>query len=100
MEIQTIFDECKGITKVYGHEQQSRILQEEAAELIQAVNKYWRATTMDKIAKARDNVIEEMADTLIMITQEVIYQEITTQELIGAINKKLERQKMRMGGLK
>lgn len=45
---------------------------EEAAELIQAINKYKRATlsgNKEKWAKCRENMIEETADLQVMIFQ-------------------------------
>ena len=53
-----------------GEENQMRQTQEELAELIVAINKYERAIKNDEcpsyIAHTRKNIIEEMADVLIM----------------------------------
>lgn len=56
-------DRLKVIADHYGLDGQLGILQEECAELIQAVSKYRRGT-WKKI-----HVVEEMADTIIMIEQ-------------------------------
>ena len=54
-----------------GEENQMRQTQEELAELIVAINKYERAIKNDGcssyIAYTRKNIIEEMADVLIML---------------------------------
>lgn len=97
-----IFEKCKIIADRYGHEPQSRMLQEEAAELIQAVNKYYRLTNKDgfKSGKAADNLIEEMADVLIMIIQELILLQIDPELFMDLITEKLDRQIRRMKGEK
>lgn len=78
------------------------MLQEEAAELIQAVNKYYRLTNKDgfKSRKAADNLTEEMADVLIMIIQELILLQIDPELFMDLITEKLDRQIRRMKGEK
>lgn len=56
------------IAKSYGYEEQSRMLQEECAELIQAINKWHRKPSMKNL----ENIAEEIADVQIMCEQ-VIY---------------------------
>jgi len=54
------------IADTYGYGPQSRMCMEEAAELIQSINKYHRARCDGdplKMATARLNMIEEIADT-------------------------------------
>ncbi len=53
------------IANCYGYEEQSRMLQEECAELIQAINKWHRKPS----AKSLDNIAEEIADVRIMCEQ-------------------------------
>lgn len=78
------------------------MLHEEAAELIQAVNKYYRLTNKDgfKSRKAADNLTEEMADVLIMIIQELILLQIDPELFMDLITEKLDRQIRRMKGEK
>lgn len=73
-------DKIKRIANHYGFSKQSRQLNEECAELIQAVNKYYRfreskSTRDEIILSAQDsnvliqNIVEEVADTEIMLEQ-------------------------------
>ena len=73
-------DKIKRIADRYGFSKQSRQLTEECGELIQAVNKYYRhkegLTSKDTIlTSASDinllihNIVEEIADTEIMLEQ-------------------------------
>lgn len=77
----------------YGLESQLNILQEELAELIQAVSKYRRGDP--------SHIIEEIADVEIMLDQ-VVYlldkkTSVDTEQLIGLhIEKKLRRQLKRI----
>ena len=97
-----IFEKCKTIADQYGHEPQSRMLQEEAAELIQAVNKYYRSTNAVglKSGEAADNLVEEMADVIIMIIQELMLQRTDIELFAELLNLKLDRQIKRMEGEK
>lgn len=64
--------ECEQICKHYGIESQKLILMEECAELIQAVSKLTRAEQSGKVfdkTEAMLNLVEEMADVIIMVTQ-------------------------------
>lgn len=54
-------DRLKQIAEHYGLDEQLNILQEECAELIQAVNKYRRTRTTA--------IVEEMADVYVMLAQ-------------------------------
>lgn len=91
-----VLDKCKNISQAYGHEAQSRMVQEEAAELIQAVNKYWRKLHTKDDDKASDNVVEECADVLIMIIQELMFQNTDPEMFIELIHSKLDRQLKRL----
>ena len=97
-----VFEKCKIVADYYGHEPQSRMLQEEAAELIQAVNKYYRSTNAVglKSGEASDNLVEEMADVIIMIIQELIFQGTDIELFAELLNLKLDRQIKRMEGEK
>ena len=68
-------DERKVFTEAiakYGEDEQMRIAQEECAELIQAISKYHRAQSNPDgryLERAKDNLIEEIADVSIMVDQ-------------------------------
>ncbi|WP_288478026.1 hypothetical protein [uncultured Clostridium sp.] len=77
----------------YG-EKQLDIAQE---ELIQAISKYKRASIPDEIAKARNNVIEELADVCIMVKQICFLLDFNRHDLITNMMKyKLRRLDQRM----
>lgn len=62
----------RAIARHYGEENQLRQCQEECAELIAAINHYERALASgdeEKIAKAREAVLGEIADVQIMLDQ-------------------------------
>lgn len=101
-QCEAVFEKCKIIAEYYGHEPQSRMLQEEAAELIQAVNKYYRSASKDgfKSGEAADNMIEEMADVLIMIIQELMFLKTDPELFLDLVDMKLDRQIKRMEGEK
>lgn len=64
--------ENKKVAEHYGYEAQSNQLIEECAELIQAVNKYRRATKRihsKEVDIALDNLVEEITDVEIMLEQ-------------------------------
>lgn len=75
----------------YGTENQLRILQEECAELIQAVSKYLRAVDAGKpIAQSKAALMEETADVMIMVAQ--IKPMFSSNALNTEITSKLDRQ--------
>lgn len=92
----TYAEKINFIAQHYGREPQTRICQEECAELIQAINKYWRANGSGyPIEKTKnetiENLIEEMADVQITILE--------MQELFGCkddvekvMHEKIDRQ--------
>lgn len=85
-------EQCAKIAEHYGEGAQLDILQEECAELIQAVSKIRR-----EIPNAYENFIDELADVSIMIEQMISFMdddEKTT--LYKKINEKLERQLRRI----
>jgi NTP pyrophosphatase (non-canonical NTP hydrolase) len=98
-----ISEENKKTAKYYGYEAQSNQLIEECAELIQAVNKYRRASTglgvpvaEDKKAVALDNLVEEIADVEIMLEQIKYLLEIPDEDLQAIKLYKVNRTKERM----
>ena len=66
------------------------------AELTQAINKLWRKQNFGgnsrEIAEAQENLLEEIADVLIMIWQMKELLGIGEGELSKIINQKLDRQ--------
>lgn len=78
----------------YGVNSQLDILQEECAELIQAVSKYRR--TNDPNAFDRMHLEEEIADVEIMIAQIKYLMNLSEKDIRGIKNTKLERQLERM----
>lgn len=88
-----IREKCQKIAEHYGHDEQSRMLQEECAELIQAVNKNHRKDSLD----VRYKLLEEMADVQIMLIQMLHLCEIDSDTFRKVIMDKLDRQLERMG---
>lgn len=81
-----IDERIKKIADHYGKESQLDILQEECAELVQAVSKYRRGGSYHLI-------MEEMADVKIMIEQIEYLNSDTENQLISQIREgKLDRQ--------
>lgn len=80
----------------YGYEPQSRQLIEEMAELTVAINKLWRKheyySTSKELAEAHYNILEEIADTLIMIWQLKYLLGVGEGELSDVVEQKLDRQ--------
>ena len=84
-----ITEELKKVADFYGYENQSNQLIEECAELIQAVNKYRRASgkgqkTSTEFKIAFMNIIEEVADVEVMLEQ-IKYLLNISEEQIEAI---------------
>lgn len=79
----------------YDYEPQSRQLIEEMAELTVAINKLWRRheyySTSKELAEAHYNILEEMADTLIMIWQLKYLLGVGEGELSEIVEQKLDR---------
>ena len=101
----------KKIADTYGYDAQSRQLIEEMAELTQAINKYWRKQLKcgkkdfeikpifldDKVLimpTEYDNLVEELADVQIMISQ-MVY--LLKTDIEPIIEQKLNRQLERIG---
>lgn len=84
---------CAAIAAHYGEGHQLGILQEECAELIQAVSKVRRERP-----GAYDDYIGELADVAIMLEQMLSFLDDEEEtQLTRIINKKLQRQLERMG---
>ena len=102
----SIVEENKKIAEHYGYDAQSNQLVEECAELIQAVNKYRRATTgtgiavTDKGKIALDNLVEEIADVEIMLEQIKYLLQIPEEDIQGVKIYKINRTKERIAGSK
>lgn len=80
----------------YGYDPQSRQLIEEMAELTVAINKLWRkheykATSSD-VAEAHFDVLEEIADVEIMLSQIKYLLGVGDGELSRIVKRKLDRQ--------
>lgn len=90
----------KTIADHYGYEAQSRQCMEEAAELIQALNKYWRAETFDLgdtvLEERAIAIIEELADVQIMLWQMEYMLGVEIWGLEPITEQKLERQMQRI----
>ena len=69
---------------------------EECAELIQAINKLWRAKEIAGAKEAGDNLVKEIADVQIMLWQMQYFAEIEGYETQEEINSKLDRQMQRI----
>ena len=79
---------CAKIAQYYGEGSQLFILQEECAELIQAVSKIRRGAP-----NAYDHFIEEIADVSIMIEQLTSYMDDDDKTtLYKKVNEKINRQ--------
>ena len=96
--------DLKKIADHYGYEIQSSQLVEECAELIQALNKYRRATLVgqplaDHIkAIVLENLVEEIADVEIMLEQVKYLLQIPEDELEAVKFYKINRTRERMLG--
>ena len=100
-------DKIKKIADHYGFAKQSRQLNEECAELIQVVNKYYRfheglvinddnLTSTDANNMLIQNIVEEIADVEIMLN-EIKYLLNINPEAVEQIKvKKIDRQLKRM----
>lgn len=74
-----------------GDTKKLQIAQEELAELVQAISKYMRGTPDSNML-----VLEELADVTIVISYVQLICGFNTEDLIKAINIKIEREKKRL----
>lgn len=89
------------IARHYGYDSQSAMLMEECSELIQAMSKHRRASgigcpTPVDIDKAREALIEELADVKFCIEQIKYLTGITDLDISKVFRFKVERQKARI----
>ena len=80
------------VVSKYGGDIQSTICMEECAELIQAISK------MKRGKDNRDNLIEEMADVLIVLSQLRVIYGVTDDEIIEWLDGKQDRQRRLLSG--
>lgn len=89
-------NDVRFIVEHYGGQHQLQMLQEELAELIQAISKYQRSANEVELAAAIDKVAEETADVEIMLKQSAIIMRYSEPEFTKIKNKyiyeKIERQ--------
>ena len=85
-------NKLKTIADFYTLETQSRQLNEELAELIQANSKYLRYSDSDVEWQYLQNICEEVADVQIMIEQMLYLLDIDTQAIEEIKMKKIDRQ--------
>ena len=74
-----------------GDTKKLQIAQEELAELIQAISKYMRSTQDSNML-----ILEELADVTIVLSYVQLICGFNTEDLIKAINIKIEREKKRL----
>ena len=97
-------EKIRTIGRHYGYDAQSRQCIEEMAELIQAINKYWRKDLeygkhmcnpcdgyMPDYSKEYWNLVEEIADVQIMLEQMKFFL-TADHEINNIIDEKLDRQ--------
>jgi NTP pyrophosphatase (non-canonical NTP hydrolase) len=85
-------NKLKTIADFYTLETQSRQLNEELAELIQANSKYLRYSNSDMEWKYLQNICEEVSDVQIMIEQMLYLLDIDKQAIEEIKMKKIDRQ--------
>ena len=95
-EINNIYKVCKYIAEKKHSTEVNDLLVEELSELIKAIMKLERYNMCDKGLRCNyheiyDNIYEELADVTIMLFQFIYKNEISHQNLLGEISKKLIR---------
>lgn len=95
LEEDVIDENLKKIADHYGLDSQLSILQEECAELVQAVSKYKRGDCLPFIEN-NEAIIEEMADVMIMMFQIQYLMKIPGSFIENQIEKKVDRQLKRI----
>ena len=104
LEYEDVEDNIKTIADHYGYENQSRQLIEEMAELMVAINKYYRVDKSDIITVKEylnveyllDNIHEEIADVEVMLSQ--IKYLLDCQDKVEQVKQeKIKRQLDRLG---
>ena len=77
----------------HGIEQETNIAMEECSELIKAISKCKRYGCVDKY---RDNLIEEIADVLIIINELQLIYDISNDDIENIKNTKMDRMDYRI----
>ena len=77
----------------HGIEQETTIAMEECSELIKAISKCKRYGCVDKY---RDNLIEEIADVLIIINELQLIYDISDNDIENIKNTKMDRMDYRI----
>ena len=77
----------------HGIEQETTIAMEECSELIKAISKCKRYGCVDKY---RDNLIEEIADVLIIINELQLIYDISNDDIENIKNTKMDRMDYRI----
>ena len=77
----------------HGIEQETTIAMEECSELIKAISKCKRYGCVDKY---RDNLIEEIADVLIVINELQLIYDISDNDIENIKNTKMDRMDYRI----
>ena len=77
----------------HGIEQETTIAMEECSELIQAISKCKRYGCIDKY---RENLIEEIADVLIIINELQLIYDISNDDIENIKNTKMDRMDYRI----
>ena len=95
-EINNIYNVCKHIAENRHDSEVNVLLTEELSELIKAVMKLERFYMYDESLRCDyhdiyNNIYEELADVIIMLIQFIYKNEISQQNLLGEISKKLIR---------
>ena len=79
--------------KAHGVSEETVIAMEELAELIQAISKVKR---YGFVGEYKDNLIEEIADVDIVITELLMMFDISQDEFYNVIDKKIQRLRKRL----
>ena len=79
--------------KAHGKELETTVAMEELAELIQAVSKVKRYGFRNEY---KDNLIEELADVDIVITELMMLFDVSTEEFYSVMDRKVQRIKKRL----
>ena len=95
-EIINIYNVCKHIAENKDSREVNDLLVEELSELIKAVIKLERYNFCDKSLRCNyhdiyDNIYEELADVTIMMIQFIYKNNISHQDLLDEISKKIIR---------
>lgn len=93
--MKTLTENLKKICNYYGYDNQSEQCIEEMAELIQAIQKYRRATgfgqpTENRLDECINNITEEIADVQVMLWEMQILME-NRQDVERVIHEKVDR---------